>query len=235
MNLDITRYAIQDITTQLETDVSIWKNIRHEDIRRHIQNFLYRAMTGSLRIGDFWSNIPNYEIRAMCQNCQDTTETLEHILTECATAERSQIWNLTREIWPSNPENWVQPSIGILLGCGSISATNNGPTTTEQRGTARLKRILLSESTHLIWTLRCERVIGGQTHTENSVRTKWRNKINARIDIDRRMAKSSRKQNQINKVRNTWKSITKNQTDLPQDWVTNLEVLVGIKLPRPPD
>ena len=72
-------------------------------------------------------------------------------------------------------------------------------------------------------------------HTENSVRTKWRNKINARIDIDRRMAKSSRKQNQINKVRNTWKSITKNQTDLPQDWVTNLEVLVGIKLPRPPD
>ena len=41
MNLDITRYAIQNITRNLETDTTLWKNLRHPDIRRPIQNFLY--------------------------------------------------------------------------------------------------------------------------------------------------------------------------------------------------
>ena len=33
INLDITRYAIQDITHNLETDATLWKNLRHPDIR----------------------------------------------------------------------------------------------------------------------------------------------------------------------------------------------------------
>jgi hypothetical protein len=54
MNLDITQYAIKELTGHLlETDHTIWKNIRHPDIRRPIQLFLYKALAGSLRIGDF--------------------------------------------------------------------------------------------------------------------------------------------------------------------------------------
>ena len=60
MNLDITRYAIQGITNEEETDTLIWKHLRHPDIRQPIQQFLYCTMMGSLKIGDFWSNIPTY-------------------------------------------------------------------------------------------------------------------------------------------------------------------------------
>ena len=66
INLDITRFAIKELTNQLETNETIWLNIRHPDICRPIQNFLLRAMTGSQKIGAFWSNIPNYEQRAIC-------------------------------------------------------------------------------------------------------------------------------------------------------------------------
>ena len=48
MNLDITRYAIKELTGYLETDNTIWKNTRHPDIRRPIQLFLYKALAGSL-------------------------------------------------------------------------------------------------------------------------------------------------------------------------------------------
>ena len=99
----------------------------------------------------------------------------------------------------------------------------------------RLKRILISESAHLIWALRCDHVIGERTYPISTIRSKWIKKISTRLDIDRQIAKSSRKPNQINKVKNTWKYVIQEQTsELPQDWVTNLEVLVGIKLLRTP-
>ena len=62
----------------------------------------------------------------------------------------------------------------------------------------------------------------------------WKNAISARLDIDRRLAKSNRKNYSKMKVLHTWSPILANLESLPPDWTTNLEVLVGIKLPRPP-
>ena len=47
IHLDITRYAIHEITGHLETDTTLWRNLRHPDLRRTIQNFFHCAMTGS--------------------------------------------------------------------------------------------------------------------------------------------------------------------------------------------
>ena len=112
--------------------------------------------------------------------------------------------------------------------------TTDITTTPMQRGITRLKRILLSESAYLIWTLRCDRVIGSHTSTRAAITTKWKNTIAARLDIDRRLAKSNRRNYSKTKVLHTWSPLISDLDSLPPDWTTNLEVLVGIKLPRPP-
>ena len=134
-------------------------------------------MTGSLRIGDFWSNIPNYEIRAICPHCQDTTESLTHILTECETEENAIVWELTKHAWPESTTNWTTPTLGHILGCGCLTPATNeqGASSPKQRGMTRLKRILLSEAAYLLWTLRCNRVIDNHTSTRTAITTKWRN------------------------------------------------------------
>ncbi|KAF8126585.1 hypothetical protein EV363DRAFT_1173921, partial [Boletus edulis] len=236
INLDITRYTIQDITRNLETDAMLWRNLRHPDIHRPIQNFLYRAMTGSLRIGDFWANIPNYEVRALCPHCKDTTESLEHILTECDVEENATIWKLVKHVWPDPTTNWTTPTLGHILGCGNLTPTADEQETVsqKQKGITRLKRILISESAYLLWTLRCDRVIGNHSHTRTAITTRWKNAIMTRLDIDRRLAKANRKHYTKTKVLHTWTPIISDPQTLPHDWTTNLEVLVGIKLPRPP-
>ncbi|KAF8133698.1 ribonuclease H-like protein, partial [Boletus edulis] len=228
INLDITRYAMKDITGNTETDASLWKNIRHPDIRRPIQAFLYRALTGSLRIGDFWQKIPNYEQRAKCPNCEDQIENLEHILLECNNPERNKIWALLQRIWPDDDDTRLPRSLGQILGCGNISSPiqHDDPLQMVQLGINRLKRILVSETAHLIWVIRCERVIGGKRHPPSTIETRWTNKINARLEIDRRIAKSKRNIACTNKVKHTWSTVI--PTDIHPNWITKLEVLVGI-------
>ena len=41
MHLDILRHAIGESTQRWETDATIWERLRHPDIRKPIQNFLY--------------------------------------------------------------------------------------------------------------------------------------------------------------------------------------------------
>jgi len=52
-NLDITRYTIQDLTGNLETDATVWTNSRHKDLSKKIRQFLYKALHGAHRIGEF--------------------------------------------------------------------------------------------------------------------------------------------------------------------------------------
>jgi len=53
INLDIARYAIRNTSNHLETDATIWKNCRRKELKRPIQQFLYKAIHGTFKIGDF--------------------------------------------------------------------------------------------------------------------------------------------------------------------------------------
>jgi len=44
-----------------ETDEAIWKGIRRRSIHTRVQQFLYKAMHGMQKIGDFWSHIRGYD------------------------------------------------------------------------------------------------------------------------------------------------------------------------------
>ena len=181
--LERIRSSLEPVNGQSITNRAIWKGCRNLDIRRPVQTFLFKAINDALRIGDFWAHIPNLEERARCSSCHETPESLEHILLDCEHTSTKLIWTLTKRHWPYDDPPWPDLCLGLLLGCGNISLptavthpTNKGPT--------RLLRILLSESVHLIWVLRCERTIQGAEHSAQTVTTRWKNKINHRIAID---------------------------------------------------
>ena len=234
--LDCTRSALESLNDGPPRDENIWRNVRHPDIRRPIQTFLLRALHGSLKIGDFWERIQNYEQHAQCSVCNETTESLDHILLECPQGHANLIWTNAKSTWPACFGAWPAIHLGTILGCGSLSLPALHQNGHPNPGRSRLLRILLSESAHLIWVLRCERVIQGTNHSVNAIINRWTNKINHRLTLDRFIAtKWNRKPITQKLVENTWTpSLLQTTPDLPQDWITNSEVLVGIKPSRPP-
>ena len=104
---------------------------------------------------------------------------MEHVLIHCAVAPTRIIWDLARNTWPHDPELWPEISIGMIMGCGSLAIPDANPLENARHprrireGAKRLLQILISESAHLIWVLRCERVIKEHTHTANETYHRW--------------------------------------------------------------
>ncbi|KAG2748918.1 ribonuclease H-like protein, partial [Suillus brevipes Sb2] len=242
--LDMTRYALETVTTTLETDDTIWRNCRNKDLSKKVQSFIYKTLNNAFRIGDFWKQVPTFEHRARCHQCGEEPESMEHILTQCDNQNRKKIWNLAKNLWPNKYGPWPEPTIGLILGSGSISLPNT-PAQNESeekqgagiKGASRLLKILISESAYLIWVLRCEKAIRDQTHTEEHTIKRWTNIINQRLQLDRATAyRTKRSHKTTSTVHHTWTDVIDINThkhDTNNTWVTNLEVLVGIKLPRP--
>ena len=150
----------------------------------------------ALKIGNFWAAIPNpqYATWALChcQECDNVTETLEHILLECSSPECQTIWRLTKALWPTNAHPWPHITIGTILGCGSLTLSPPDPTNNHYNklsGVSQLLWILISEAAHLIWVLRCEQVISGTRHSTNTIKSRWQHKIDHHLQLDRLIAK----------------------------------------------
>jgi len=235
-NLQTMRDTVVRFTNSLETDETLWHNMRHKEIRTKIRQFLYKAMHSTQKIGPFWRGINNFEDRQYCRTCGES-ESMSHILTTCQATPRRLIWGLVKQYWPCAKYRWPTLNLGIILGCGSISAQ---PTNANQRnraqqtrksrtqGASRLLRILISESAHLIWVLRCERVIQERQHGENKIKARWLRAINARLTNNRITAtRIKREKGFTNLIVNTWEQVLNKTGDLPNNWLNNHEVLVG--------
>lgn len=232
-NLKLAKRALHEYNGEIETDASIWKSTRNPVIRTKIRQFLFRMMHQTPKVGGFWSKVPKWEHRQMCAPCQKV-ESLEHILVECNTGERRIIWQLTEQIWPHEHIPFPEISFGIILGCGAISPpappTSDDVTSPRKknRGARRLLQILISEAAHLIWVLRCERVIQGTEHSNPEIEKRWLSIINKRLIDDKITATIIRRTiTHIRLTRATWEAILMKAGDLPDKWMTNEEVLVG--------
>jgi hypothetical protein len=76
-------------------------------------------------------------------------------------------------------------NIGFILGLNAAGVNNpqdqierNPRSIATQKGMTRLLQILISESAHLIWVLRCERIIREENHSDDEIRARWLRKIN---------------------------------------------------------
>ncbi|KAI0038160.1 ribonuclease H-like protein [Auriscalpium vulgare] len=239
--LALARDALEAFTGSQETNQSLWKGISHKDIRKPIQTFLYRAMQNSYKLGDFWA-ARHDDDKARCGACLDPIESLEHILFQCDSDPVRIIWALATNLWPHGNETWPDLSLGIVLAAGNLEifrqeaeeeGDDDNTSPKRMTGASRLLRILISESAHLIWKIRCERQIGGKTHTKASVINRWMRAVNERLTSDTLAARNIlRTERAFDIVHSTWKGTLQDEIFLPFKWAKAPQVLVGIKTPR---
>ena len=196
------------------------------------EDFLWKQAHGIYRLGSFWSNIPECDERAVCRLC-DQTETFQHIIEKCRSTETVVVWQATNELWKRKYDENLTTTEGAILGCGLANFTREDgkPDTAKNR----LYRIIISEASHLIWVLRCERRIQGtnnpdQNHLERVVRKRWYNKINERMQIDCLLTNKYLYENKALKTKTvyrTWANCSTNEEDLHREWCRHPGVLVG--------
>lgn len=231
LNLEKIRGDLEDTTGEMEPNEAIWANLRTKPIRLRIQQFFFKAVHGTHKIGRFWLNIEGYTQRAACRNCGDD-ETMNHILTECTHPSTRLIWSLAKETWPHDEDTWPEITLGTIIGCGTLQIRTQKENRRENRntnvakdrpdaGATRLIKILISEAAYLIWITRCERAIRGNEHTERETRAAWRKTLNRRISEDTTTASRVRRTSDyINLIKSTWeKSLEKFYSSIPNNWI----------------
>ena len=218
---------------------TIWKTTKHKDLSKKTQEFLWKCIHDAFKIGKFWRNIPNFEIRGTCTHC-DTEESMEHILTECDAPGRKEVWALASELWQKRTQTPIPSNYGAILSCClSNFKKANGKT---DKGLNRLYRIIISESIYTIWKIRCERTISWgndpeKTHSQHEIHNKWLQAINAHLKIDsvqtnKKIFKKKGIETKI--VLKTWNKCLKDDLHETRNWCGKTGVLVGIAPKRPP-
>ncbi|KAJ6528953.1 hypothetical protein B0H19DRAFT_1214591 [Mycena capillaripes] len=223
--LDMVRYAIKDQCGResAPSDEHIWNSIRDKDISRSIRDYFWTH----------WLKIPGYEQWATCHNC-NVDESMEHILVECPASGQDLIWHLCGQIWEKKHQRMPKMTLGLILGCGLAEFKDSKGKNMQHA--SRLFRIIVSESAHLIWKVRNERVIRGRKHTESEIHNRWLSCMNMQLKMDQLLTDRSRYGNrasEIKKVLLTWDGVLMDNKNLPGNWIWQSGVLVGIGKFRP--
>jgi hypothetical protein len=233
INLDITRHAVKALSGTSPTNATIWHSIRNKDITRIIRVFLWKILHKTHKCGDYWFNIPTFEHRAMCHFC-GTTDSMEHILTECEAPGQNEVWALAKTLWLKKHNSWPQIlNVGSIVGCGL--ANFKASSGKYKPGTNRLYRILLSESAYLIWKIRCERVLERPDcehwHSSIEIQNRWLHTMNRRLEHDCAMTGQQYGKKALKKeiVLQTWSGTLRDEQSLPENWIKKPGVLVGIE------
>ncbi|KAI9061458.1 hypothetical protein FKP32DRAFT_1544330, partial [Trametes sanguinea] len=167
------------------TTASIWMSIHKPVVTRECKQFLWRAMHGAYMVGESWlkpNMRPDLQERAVCKKCNEL-ETMKHILTECQASGRQQIVSLLKDLWARTGIEWTELTLGVMLGAACPTFMRNGR---RMKLAENLWTTLLTESTHLIWKVRCERVIQreGAEHLREEVESRWWRAIETRRVLD---------------------------------------------------
>jgi ribonuclease HI/exonuclease III len=242
-NTALAEEALRDDLLVSKPESAIWAGTRNKDLRKGVRQFFFQALHGAQKTGaSHWANAPGYEDRARCTACGHADESMAHILLECPeSTERRTVWAMVAKFWPVNGPRIPRITMGLLLACGALQLKPEdgdleGLTARkrEARGTSRLLRVTLSEAAHLIWALRCERVIQGKAHSTGEVERRWTNKMNTRLTLDRVSAiKVQRTKWSRRRLRDMWHRVVQYEGEGDPGrggaWDTDLRVLVGIR------
>ncbi|OJT15040.1 Ribonuclease H1, partial [Trametes pubescens] len=114
-NLMLTAVAIKEACGRTPTEGRVWEGLRKDPVSRKVRDFLWKAIHGAHRIGQYWEHIPGYEERGACASCGGR-EDMSHILTECSAPGQSLIWKVVRDLFRRKMINMPMPSLGLMLG-----------------------------------------------------------------------------------------------------------------------
>ncbi|OSD00921.1 ribonuclease H-like protein [Trametes coccinea BRFM310] len=168
------------------TSEAIWSGTRKRTMTREVAQFVWKAIHGAYMVGESWNKPgmpPDLRARATCKTCE-VTESMEHILTECKAIGRALITDLVKRAWLGAGGEWKEPTLGMALGMANPSIrTEKGERNSQMEA---LWTTMWSESVHLIWKLRCERVIknDGEQHCEEEVVRRWNKAMTLRKEAD---------------------------------------------------
>jgi hypothetical protein len=201
------------------------------------RGFLWKILHSAYKFGEFWKNIPNMEHLAICGFPDCTTEeTVKHILLDCEQSHAAKaLWNLAKELWTKQEDFWPEINFGVILACNLTNFQNMEGK--RMIGKCRLFTILITETAHLIWKIWCERVIqwGNNPenfHTPQEIKGRWLNCINTCLKMDRLHTSFSRFGKKATKesiVLETWSTVLMNEENLPDNWIWESSVLLGIR------
>ncbi|KAJ7128146.1 hypothetical protein C8R43DRAFT_1090214 [Mycena crocata] len=222
-NMEYAQAATDD-NGEMASAKTIWMSTRHKDVSRSIRFFLWMLIHDGYKVGKHWDHIPGHEDKGPCNACGDS-ETMEHILTRCNASGQEQVWELASELWKLKTGNELpKPVMGQIMACAAIKRGDTG--------TSRLYRIVVSESAHLIWRIRCERVLQEKpVPSRHELHNRWMRAINSRLQLDCELTnrmKYGKKALAKDLVKDTWCKVLKDETNLPKDWMRETGVLVGV-------
>ncbi|KAI9059681.1 RnaseH-domain-containing protein [Trametes sanguinea] len=214
------------------TEAELWNGIRKYDTRRTLRDFWWKAMHGALRVGEFWDNIPGYEQRATCTTC-GVPESLEHIVVDCEARATVHTWELVHEFLRMKGIAVPVITFGAVMASPILSMKGLNERTPQ--ASDRFLRIVLTEAVHLIWKLRCERVISTDyvpetAHTRAEVRARLLEVLNRRLLLDQYLTARRLKKRALCRelVIRTWCGVLQDEKSLPDDWIFSKGVLVGM-------
>ncbi|EIW58191.1 uncharacterized protein TRAVEDRAFT_124712, partial [Trametes versicolor FP-101664 SS1] len=214
------------------TSKSLWKNIRKPEVAKRTRDFLWKCMHDAYKLGTYWNNIPGYEARGICAKCE-VPETMEHVLAECDAPGRGLLWALATNMLRGKRVEHPPLTFGAMIAGPSLSM--EGLTGRKNQGADRLLRIVVAETAHLIWKVRCERVIERENtverwHTQKELRLRWLAAMNLRLKRDIALTHKRWKKARLPRelVLATWAGTLQDEKDLPDDWIDEQEVLVGM-------
>ncbi|KAH9911114.1 uncharacterized protein B0H18DRAFT_893532, partial [Fomitopsis serialis] len=193
--------------------------------------FLWKVTHNGLKVGPYWMKIHGYEERAQCQRC-GAVESVQHILFECLATGQAMIWDLVCAVWAKKRAQWTDLSLVDVLALGLKEWKDDKGRL--RQGATRLWRILISEAVHLIWKLRCERVIGhaddeNWEHHTTLVVFKLQYALNNRLALDVESAKKKYGNSALTRdlVHATWNGVLQDEAAFPDDWTKYTGFLVG--------
>ncbi|KIY52219.1 hypothetical protein FISHEDRAFT_12590, partial [Fistulina hepatica ATCC 64428] len=240
-NIKIIRAVATDSGEEEPTNERIWKSIRDGDVTKKIHVFLWRLIHNAYKIGPYWDHIPEHEHWGVCPHCR-TPETMQHILTDCQIPGQEQVWELVQEIWEKKKGKWSNMTIGKIMAAAIEKPKTRRQRAQKARGADRLYQILITESAHLIWTLRCECRIMNEDDPEKwqtieEIKNRWLARIDTWLALDRIMTSRKKFRKRAAKaevVLRTWSGVLHGEKDLPENWIVRPRVLVGSSVRRRP-
>jgi len=111
---------IYDATGLRPTNEKILKGFKTLGVPPRLRDHMRWVLTGRIKCGAYWINIPRYADRAHCSLCKqrsnlDIMESEQHMWLECENNGQALAWKTTRSIWrKTTSRTWPNISTGLI-------------------------------------------------------------------------------------------------------------------------